>query len=71
MKNINFLENDNPFGLKRDSNSTLTESNKNKDKDIINPIQKQKSLEKRSINSTRVINRNLIAKEKKNNISNG
>ena len=69
MKNINFLENDNPFGLKRDSNSTLTESNKNKDKDIISPIQKQKSLEKRSINSTRVINRNLIAKEKKNNIS--
>ena len=69
MKNINFLENDNPFGLKRDSNSTLTESNKNKDNNIISPIQKQKSLEKRSINSTRAINSNLIAKEKKNNIS--
>ena len=69
MKNINFLENDNPFGLKRDSNNTLTESNKNKDNNIISPIQKQKSLEKRSINTTRAINRNLIAKEKKNNIS--
>ena len=71
LTNINFLENDNPFGLKRESSTSFTETNKNS---VINPIPKQKSLEKRIINSTRAINRNLITynqktKEKKNNIS--
>jgi len=71
LANINFLENDNPFGLKRDAVNILTESNQN---NIINPVPKQKSLEKKVINSTRAINRNFITynqktKEKKNNIS--
>ena len=71
LTNVNFLENDNPFGLKRDSSSNFTESNKN---NVIGAISKQKSLEKRVINSTRSINRNLITynqktKEKMNNLS--
>jgi hypothetical protein len=57
LTNINFLENDNPFGLKRESSNNFTESNKG---NIISAIPKQKSLEKRQINSTRAINRNLI-----------
>ena len=68
LTNINFLENDNPFGLKRESSNNFTESNKG---NLINAIPKQKSLEKRQINSTRAINRNLITynNQKKNNIS--
>ena len=71
LANINFLENDNPFGLKRDAINILTESDNN---NVVNPVPKQKSLEKRIINSTRAINRNFITynqktKEKKNNIS--
>jgi hypothetical protein len=57
LTNINFLENDNPFGLKRESSNNFTESNKG---NILTSIPKQKSLEKRQINSTRAINRNLI-----------
>ena len=70
LTNINFFENDNPFGLKKDSNNNLTESDKNNN--LVNVIPKQKSIGKRSINSTRSINRNLItynqkSKGKKNN----
>ena len=70
LTNINFFENDNPFGLKKDSNNNLTESDKNNN--LVNVIPKQKSIGKRSINSTRSINRNLITynqktKGKKNN----
>ena len=69
LTNVNLFENDNPFGLKRESSNNLTEANKN---NIV--ITKQKSLEKRVINSTRAINRNIIAykqktNEKNNNIS--
>ena len=69
LTNINFLENDNPFGLKK--GNALTEANNN----ITSHITKQKSLEKKVINSTRTINRNLLTnknqnlKEKKNDIS--
>ena len=67
LTNINFLENDNPFGIKKEISNNLTETNKN-------VISKQKSLEKRVITSNRSINRGLIThnqkrKEKKNNIS--
>ena len=67
LTNINFLENDNPFGLKRESSNNFTESNKG---NLINAIPKQKSLEKRQINSTRAINRNLITynNQKKNTL---
>ena len=63
LTNINFLENDNPFGLKKGNTLTLTESNKN----IISPsaILKQKSIEKKSINSTRTINRNFANNNQK------
>ena len=67
LTNINFLENDNPFGLKKEISNNLTETNKN-------IIKKQKSLEKRIISSNRTINRVLTnqkvkVKEKENNIS--
>ena len=67
LTNINFLENDNPFGLKKEISNNLTETNKN-------IVKKQKSLEKRIISSNRTINRVLTnqkvkVKEKENNIS--
>ena len=57
LKNINFLENENPFGLKTDTG----EMN----------IEKKNSIEKRYISSSRAINRTKItsAKNKKQNIS--
>ena len=61
LTNINFLENDNPFGLKK--GSILTESNKNINNPA--PILKQKSIEKKVINSTRSINRNLVTYNQK------
>ena len=61
LTNINFLENDNPFGLKK--GNILTESNKNINNPT--PIVKQKSIEKKIINSTRSINRNLVTYNQK------
>ena len=57
MKNTNFLENENPFGLKKD----LGENN----------VEKKNSIEKRYISSTRAMNRtkNTSGKNKKQNIS--
>ena len=65
LTNINFLENDNPFGLKRGNTLNLTESNNNKNITTPTSILKQKSIEKKSINSTRTINRNLVTNNQK------
>ena len=70
LTNINFLENENPFGLKRESSENISES-----QDLnSNLVNKKNTIEKRIINSTRAINRAIITynqkgKDKKQNIS--
>jgi hypothetical protein len=69
LANHNFLEAENPFGLKRESNDDTTEQYEDK-----YPTAKKKSIEKRILNSTRAINRTLInynnkSGNKKQNIS--
>ena len=59
LANNNFLENDNPFGLKRDSNEYIP------DNDESYPVAKKKSIEKRILNSTRAINRTIISYNQK------
>ena len=59
LKNINFLENENPFGLKRESSENISEINENLS---LNP---KKPIEKRIINSTRAINRAMISYNQK------
>ena len=70
LTNINFLENENPFGLRRESSENISE-NQNLN---LEPNNKKNSIEKRIISSTRAINRAMITynqkeKCKKQNIS--
>ena len=60
LKNINFLENENPFGLKRESSENIGENN-----NILNQAVKKNSIEKRIISSTRSINRATISSNQK------
>lgn len=63
LQNKNFLENENPFGLKREMSEEINQS--------LNPnpnpssTTKKKSVEKRIINSTRAINRAIINHDQK------
>ena len=57
LTNNNFLENENPFGLKRDSKGNLPDMNRNQNKSNT-----KKSIEKRAINTTRASNRSNIQK---------
>lgn len=61
LQNKNFLENENPFGLKREMSEEINQS--------LNPnpssSTKKKSVEKRIINSTRAINRAIINHDQK------
>ena len=70
LTNINFLDNENPFGLRRESSDNIAESQN------LNLISNNKNnkIEKRVISSTRAINRaninyNQKGKNKKQNIS--
>ena len=70
LTNKNFMENENPFGLKRESSENISE-NQNLNLD---PNNKNKSMEKRILSSSRAINRALVndnrkEKNKKKNIS--
>ena len=70
LTNINFLENENPFGLRRESSENISE-NQNLN---LEPNNKKNTIEKRIISSTRAINRAMITynqkgKNKKQNIS--
>ena len=70
LTNVNFLENENPFGLKRESSDNISE-NQNLN---LEPPGKKNTIEKRIISSTRAINRAIITynkkgKNKKQNIS--
>ena len=70
LTNNNFMESENPFGLKRESSENISE-NQNLNLDLNN---KNKSIEKKILNSSRAINRSLAnnygkGKNKKKNIS--
>ena len=70
LTNINFLENENPFGLRRESSENISE-NQNLN---LEQTSKKNTIEKRIISSTRAINRAIITynekgKNKKQNIS--
>ena len=59
LTNNNFLENENPFGLKRDSKGNLPDMNRNPNQ---NQSSNKKSLEKRAINTARTSKRPNIQK---------
>ena len=70
LTNINFLDNENPFGLRRKSSEKF-EENQNLN---LNPSEQSNKIEKRIISSTKAINRAIInynqkGKNKKQNIS--
>ena len=70
LTNNNFMESENPFGLKRESSENISE-NQNLNLELNN---KNKSMEKRILSSSRAINRGFVndnrkGKNKKKNIS--